>query len=132
MEAPVIYADTTIFTATAIYNTKEGEWSRKFIFTYPTLATSPLAFTDALTTITRISGKEQAIWLCDRFAKLPNIRILPSGAQIVRQVIENFKTTPLSAKKATHLAYMQVNFITRIATLDSEFDKVTGIKRVKL
>ncbi|MFH0713336.1 MAG: hypothetical protein V1722_02260 [Candidatus Micrarchaeota archaeon] len=132
MEAPLIYVDTTIFTESAIYATLEGSNCRKFIFSYPCLATSPLTFTDALTTITRISGKQQAMWLCDRLAKMPSLSILQSNELVIFKTLENYQTTQLSPKKSMHLAYIQLNNITQIASLDPEFDKIKGVKRVKI
>ncbi len=132
MENAVIYVDPSIIISAAVDFNEQGEKSRSLLFNYPSFASSILAFSDALTTITRISGKQQAIWMCERFAKLPNLSIVQSSIMLTRQAIENYKNQPLTPRQAIHLAYAQVNGITQIASLDVVFDKVKGIKRVKL
>ena len=132
MENPLIYVDPSLLVSVAVDFNKQGESARRFLFNYPSLTTSTLTFSDALTTITRIAGKEQAIWMCEKFTKLPNMAILQNNELISRQTIENYKTLPLTPRQAMHLASMQSNNITQIASLDVNFDKIKGIKRVKL
>ncbi len=132
METPeVVYLESSIFIAAACYPDEIGETARKIILMRPLLVTSNASFAEALRGITRRSGKEQAIWACERFAKLPNLSILAENLQVTAQMIENYKNTNLTPLLAMHLAYMQINSITHIASLDSAFDKVKGIKRVK-
>ncbi|MDP3741831.1 MAG: type II toxin-antitoxin system VapC family toxin [Candidatus Micrarchaeota archaeon] len=132
MEAALIYIDATILEAAALSLTVEGDAARKLLFANPTVATSTLSFYDLLASISKKAGKDQAIWMCEKYASLPNLSILQSSRHVALQAIENYKSTTLTPGKAMHLAYMQVNGINQIASLDSDFDKVKRIKRVKL
>ncbi len=130
--AKVVYLDSTIFITAATNTGKEGERARKFILNSAGLFTSELSFVEALRGITKKMGKEQACWTCERFFKLPKLSILPGDFEVTKRTIENYKTTNLEPRLAMHLAYMQINEINQIASLDPAFDKVKGIKRVKL
>lgn len=131
MENAVIYLDPSFLKEAALFDTKQGEAARQFIFSYPSLVTSTSTVTEALMAITQTAGKEYAIKMCGHFVKLPNLSFIQSEARVALQTIENFKTTTLSARNSMHLAYMQTNNITKIASLDPAFDKVKGVKRVK-
>jgi len=130
--AQVTYVDSTLFIAAAVYSNEIGKAALNFVFNHPQLVTADSTFIEALRSITRRMGKEQAIWMCEKFARLTNLSILAGNAQISAQLIQNYHATGLSPSLSMHLAYMQVNGITQIASLDPAFDKISGIKRVKL
>ena len=131
METPLIYVDAGIFIAAALNNGEEGKTARDLIFNQP-IATSSLTFTEILGTVTKLAGREQAKWMCGKFLAASKLQILQTNAQTASFTFENFNTTPLNPRQAAHLACMQQHEITLIASKDPEFDKINGIKRVKI
>ncbi len=132
MEETLTYVDSEIFVAAAVDNGEKGKTAVDFVFQQSPLATSAFTFSEIIRTITKVSGKSQAVWASEKLSNVSHIAILPIDAQIIKKSIELYKTTNLNIRQTIHLATMQVNNITQIASLDPAFDKVKGIKRVKI
>lgn len=132
MEETQTYVDHEAFVDAALDNDEKGNAALAFIFKQAPLATSAFTFSETIRMMTKLSDKPRAVWASEKLCKVAHLDILPLNAEIVRKAIEIYKTSNLNIRQAIHVATMEVNGITQIASPDPAFDKIKGIKRVKL
>lgn len=96
--------------------------------------TASLTLDEALWIILKQSGnREIAIQHALKILEMPNLHIISVDESTIRSSLRLMKEhKSLKPRDAIHLAAMLAKGLTEIVSDDSDFDKIQGIKRIKL
>ncbi len=130
-----IYIDANVFVA-AICNEPGSENCKKLLESIQNgqlyASTSVLAVDEVMWAVQRLLGRQDAIDAAELLFSLDNLTLLDATPQILRAAITAYGGMNLAPRDCVHLATMQSRKLFTIATLDADFDKVPGIKRLDL
>ncbi len=132
----MIYLDTNIFVYAAINNGELGERCRKLIREIAedkkAACTSTLTWDEVIYSIWKKEGQEKAIEEGRIFLQIPNILLLQASPAIIHKSQQLLESYLLKPRDAIHAATAITYGVKEILTDDSDFDRVTGLKRIKI
>ena len=94
--------------------------------------TSVLTIDEVMWVINKLLGHDAAVRAAEAMIIFPNLELIDATPEIMSLAVTIFQKGRLKPRDAIHLATMQSRNITSIATEDSDFDKIKGIKRVQI
>ena len=129
------YVDANIFILAVTDSGEGGATVRYFL---RTLSAERKAFTSVLTldeVIWGIQGEKDratALEAARGMLDNPYLKLLDANAEVAEEALRLMEETKLDPRDAFHAATMRVHGLTRIVSLDADFDRVPGIKRIDL
>ena len=94
--------------------------------------TSVLTIDEVMWVINKLLGHDAAVRAAEAMIIFPNLELIDATPEIISSAVNIFQKSNLKPRDAIHLATMQSRNIVSIATEDSDFDKIKGIKRVQV
>jgi len=132
----MIYLDANIFIYAATNQGFKGEKCRKILFDLSKNRfegyTSVLTWDEVVHSILKKEGKDKAIDQGKDFLKLPNLTFLDSTLLIISNAQQLCEEKFLKPRDAIHAATAINHKIKKIASDDSDFDKVKELKRIRI
>ena len=129
-----MYVDSNIFLLAATHMGKRGEACREMIVSINRgevkVSSSCIVIDEVLWILKRKVGKDAALRIVKAMLSLP-IRWVPYDNDIVIRSIDIFERTKLDPRDAIHLATMRDSGLSTIVSEDSDFDRISGIERVR-
>jgi len=130
------YFDSNIFILPQIYEESIGEVRKAKDYLIKLASgeiegcTSTLTWDEVVYIVGKYAGRNESLIVGRKFLSFPNLRIVPIDLEILlkaQKLIENFNVKPRDAIHAScALKFCNGNMISN----DSDFDKITGIKRL--
>jgi predicted nucleic acid-binding protein len=126
-----MYADVNVLVH-AIFEAGEiGQKSRELL-KKNRLVTSVLTIDELMWVVRREKGKEYIASTVKTAYNIPTMKIVGVGAHLAKKAVEIIEQHNLKPRDAMHVAMMKELGETEIISTDPDFDRVSGIKRVKL
>jgi len=94
--------------------------------------TSYLTWDEFMHVLVKKLGKEEAIKEGEKFLRFPNLVFLKADGNVIFRAQELISKYNLKPRDAIHVATALINGINHIISDDSDFDKITELKRIKL
>ncbi len=130
-----IYVDANIFVA-VICNEPGSAKCKKLLEEIQSgqlcAYSSVLAVDEVMWAVQRQLGRQDAIDAAEFLFSLDNLTLVDATPNILRTAVTAYSEMDLAPRDCIHLATMQSRRLLAIATLDADFDKVPGIKRLDL
>lgn len=132
----MIYLDANFFIFALLDNTKKGEKSRaiqKEIIDGKYLAfTSPLAIDEVMWVLIKNNKNHLLRNAVEDIYSTPNLEVREISSLAPLHALGFIETYNLKPRDALHVSIMKQMQLTTIVSDDNDFDKVKGIKRIKL
>jgi len=132
----MIYLDTNIFIYASIDESEIGKKCSEIISLHlnekKDVATSCLTWDEVVYGIRKKVGKEMSIIQGKNLIEMQNLLWLDTNNLIISKAQELMEAYNLKPRDAIHAATAIVNGIKEIISDDSDFDKVTELKRIKI
>ena len=132
----MIYLDANIFLYALTSEDKKTEHSKKIITQVAERdiegCTSVLTWDEVLYVLTKEKGREEAIIEIKRFLKIPNLIFLDVNLNIINKALNISETYLLKPRDAIHAATAIINKCDKIASDNSDFDKLNELQRIKI
>ena len=131
-----IYLDTNVFVYAATNDEDVGKTARAFLEKTKNRAveciTSVMTLDEVLWVLKRLVGKERAHELTAPLLAFPNLTIADLTPAIMADAFNVYAASSLDPHDAVHLATMRAKNVKTIMTEDADFDKIKGVKRIKI
>jgi len=131
----MIYLDANFFAFGILNLEEKGEKARKIhsdIIKGKKAVTSPLTLDEFMWVLIKNNRKELIRKAVLDVYSTPNLEIREVSSSVPIAAIEFIEKYGLKPRDAFHLAIMKELKINEIVTDDPHFDKISGIKRIKL
>ncbi len=130
-----MYLDANFFIFSNFDQTSRGENARKLqetIITGAKALTCSLTLDEVMWVMIKNKKKEALRETIEDIYAMPNLAIKEVSASIPLDALSLMDLFRLKPRDAFHAAVMKSNGITEIASDDPDFDRVKGIKRIRL
>ena len=130
-----MYLDANIFVYANFDTGTKGSSARKLLRSIATgknATTSALALDEVMWVAWKNKQKDKIREVIEDIYQVKNLKIVPVSTSIPLAAISLMETNLLKPRDAFHVAIMQELGEGTIASDDADFDKIEGIKRVKL
>ncbi|MBU2615650.1 MAG: type II toxin-antitoxin system VapC family toxin [Nanoarchaeota archaeon] len=132
----MIYLDANIFILSIVNNKEKGESCRKLLSGVASgkieAATSVLTWDEIIYFLIKRASPETIKKQSNKLLKFPHLIFLKTDLVILEKAEELRSEYRLRPRDAIHAATAIVNKIPKIASDDTDFDKVKELKRVKV
>lgn len=132
----MIYIDSNVFIAAALYTDDVAEKAREIIKTVEDgelkAATSALTYDEVYWAVKNLKGKDAAHRASGGLLMLPNISILEVDRTILFEAHKLLDDYSLDPRDAIHAACAVSKGIKIMISEDSDFDKIKGLKRTRI
>ncbi len=136
MRKAMIYLDVNIFLYALTSEDRKAENSKKIIARVAERnvegCTSVLTWDEVLYFLIKEKGKKEAIIEMKRLLKIPNLVFIDANSDIINNALDIVETYSLNPRDAIHAATAIINKCDKIASDDSDFDKIKELKRIKI
>ena len=129
------YIDSNIFILALLNTEEEGIKARKIISSLSSgeeAVTSYLTLDEVMWKVKKFRGQKDAVIAAEAIISTPNLILITVDDEVATKAINAMKESNLDPRDAIHLASMKKAGVTQIISLDSDFDKIPGIKRIKI
>jgi predicted nucleic acid-binding protein len=135
----MLYVDSNVFIYPVVYDekfVKSARICKKILIKIARgeieAATASLTWDELVWVVRKTLGVEESNIEGKNFLKLPNLKILDVSESTLRYAQKILTENKLKPRDAIHAACALENKINKIITDDPDFDKIKGIKRIKL
>ena len=130
------YLDSNVFIWPLLYEDKKADICKRIIFSLSKGKfigyTSILTWDEVVYALRKQQGKFIAKEEGKRFLQLPKLIFIDANYTIVLSAQKMIERYNLNPRDAIHAATALVNGIKEIISDDSDFEKIEGLKRIKL
>ncbi|MBI4144655.1 type II toxin-antitoxin system VapC family toxin [Candidatus Woesearchaeota archaeon] len=130
-----MYIDANIFAFAAMLPGAEGAKARKLLETVVKgrkALTSALTIDEVMWVLRKSDRATETRTVVENIYALPNLEIKEVAASLPLRALDFMERHKLKPRDALHLAAMEQFNIHEIASDDADFDRIPGIKRMKL
>lgn len=130
----MIYLDANVFVHAIASSDKRGDFFREFLkgSLDEDLFTCSLTWDEVVHSLTRLLGKEKALLEGEKLLSLSGLLWLPVSRDVIVQAQGLMGMYGLKPRDAIHAASALRKGISKIASDDTDFDKVKGLKRMRV
>jgi len=136
MSVDAVYVDSSVFVEAALEMGPARDSAERFLRDLEdeklTAVTAALTVDEILWAIKRTEGRKAAVDAACSLLACPALSILSVDKSLVMRAVDVFANEGLDPRDAIHVAAMRSKGIKRIVSLDTDFDKVKGIVRVRV
>lgn len=133
----MIYIDSNIFIYPVIYGEKNKKASsaKKVLFDIAErkieACTSTLTWDELVWVINKTLGKKIADMEGEKFLRFPNLKMVDVDLGVIKEAQKILNKYDIVPRDAIHAGCAIKNGAKKIITFDKDFDKVSGLKRIK-
>jgi len=129
------YIDSNIFILALLNTDEEGVKARKIISKISSgeqAVTSYLTLDEVMWKVKKFRSQKDAVNAAETMISTPNLLFITVDDEVMSKAIKAVKEINLDLRDAIHLSSMRKAGVTQIVSLDSHFDHVPQIKRIKI
>jgi len=129
------YIDSNIFILALLNTDEEGVKARKIISKISSgeqAVTSYLTLDEVMWKVKKFRSQKDAVNAAETMISTPNLLFITVDDEVMSKAIKAVKEINLDLRDAIHLGSMRKARVTQIVSLDSHFDHVPQIKRIKI
>jgi predicted nucleic acid-binding protein len=129
------YIDSNIFILALLNTDEEGVKARKIISKISSgeqAVTSYLTLDEVMWKVKKFRSQKDAVNAAETMISTPNLLFITVDDEVMSKAIKAVKEINLDLRDAIHLGSMRKAGVTQIVSLDSHFDHVPQIKRIKI
>lgn len=131
-----IYLDSNVFIFAATNTEIEGNAARDILNKIKNEEmegiTSILTLDEVLWVVQKLTNRETAHTITSTLLTFPNLTLVDATKEIVANALSFYQKEHVQPRDAVHLATMHFKNTTTIVSNDSDFEKIKGIKRMRL
>jgi hypothetical protein len=128
------YLDSNLVIYAILDETETGEWSRDVLERVQngdmSACTSFLTFDEVYYKVNKVKGTDIAVKNLDAFLTIPNLRFINVDDSVVWKALELIRKYKILPRDAIHAASAFIAGAEIIYSQDSDFDNITGLKRM--
>ncbi|MEK6893569.1 MAG: type II toxin-antitoxin system VapC family toxin [Nanoarchaeota archaeon] len=132
----MIYLDANIFLYALTSEDRKAENSKAIITQVAEGdvegCTSVLTWDEVLYVLIKEKGKKEAIIEIKKLLKIPKLIFIDANSDIINNALNIVENYSLNPRDAIHAATAIINKCDKIASDDSDFDKIKELKRIKI
>jgi uncharacterized protein len=130
-----MYIDANVFIFSRLNTDEKGENSRKILSTVQSgrrAITSPLVLDEVIWVLRRNKYKGSIKDFLSELYAIENLEVVGVSSVIPIHAVQIMEEFQLRPRDAFHIAIMRETGTNEIVTDDADFDRVKGIKRIKI
>lgn len=128
------YLDSNLVIYAILDETETGEWSRDVLERVQNekmfACTSFLTFDEVYYKVNKVKGTGIAVKNLEAFLTIPNLRFINVDDSVVWKALELIRKYKILPRDAIHAASAFITGAEIIYSQDSDFDNITGLKRI--
>ena len=130
-----VYLDSNIFVYASTSKESVGIKAREFLAKIKEGTvegiTSVLSLDEVMWTLNKLAGKKTAHEIVSSLFSFPNLTLVDATKGILASALQIYLQEEIHPRDAIHLATMRFKNTDKIATNDSDFDRIRNIKRIR-